>query len=62
MMRALLGLLVACAYAQVLPLVRPFITSMRYRVAPEAVGAAIKLDPQRPVCYVLPQRSWIDLF
>ncbi len=62
MMRALLAFAVACAYALVRPLVRPFIVSMSYRVMPEAPSSTLKLDPQRPVCYVLPQRSWIDLF
>ena len=32
------------------------------RVAPEDVKARLNLDPDRPVCYVLPQRSWSDLF
>jgi glycerol-3-phosphate O-acyltransferase len=62
MTRALLAFLVACAYALVRPLLRPFIASMLYRVAPEAPAVSLKLDAQRPVCYVLPQRSWIDWF
>lgn len=62
MMRALLAFVVALGYALARPLLRPFIASMRYRVAPEAPAATLKLDPLKPVCYVLPQRSWIDLF
>lgn len=43
-------------------LIRPLIRIMKYRVAPDALSDSLKLDPARPVCYVLPQRSWIDLF
>jgi glycerol-3-phosphate O-acyltransferase len=43
-------------------LLRPFIAAMRYRLAPESPAVALVLDPSRPVCYVLPQKSWIDLF
>ena len=32
------------------------------RVAPDDVKARLNLDPHRPVCYVLPERSWSDLF
>ncbi len=62
MMRALVSLAIALAYGLARPLLRPFIASMRYRVAPEAPSLTLKLDPLKPVCYVLPQRSWIDLF
>ncbi len=62
MIRTLAAFALALAYALVRPLLRPFIAAMRYRVAPEAPSAALKLDPLKPVCYVLPQRSWIDLF
>jgi glycerol-3-phosphate O-acyltransferase len=58
--RTLLAFAVALAYALARPLLRPFIAAMRYRMVPEA--PALKLDPLKPVCYVLPQRSWIDLF
>jgi len=54
--------LVALAYGLVRPLLRPFIAAMRYRLAPEAPSQTLKLDPLKPVCYVLAQRSWIDLF
>ncbi|GAC1624462.1 MAG: glycerol-3-phosphate 1-O-acyltransferase PlsB [Nevskia sp.] len=44
-------------------LIRPLIRwLMKYRVAPEALVPSLKLDPGKPVVYVLPQRSWIDLF
>ncbi|MDB5976274.1 MAG: glycerol-3-phosphate acyltransferase [Nevskia sp.] len=62
MIRALAAFAIALAYALARPLLRPFIASMRYRVAPEAPSVTLKLDPLKPVCYVLPQRSWIDLF
>ncbi len=48
-------------YALTQWLLRPFIRAVLYRVTPEAPVAALKLDPTRPVCYVLPVRSWIDL-
>src|ERR1041385_8065827 len=35
---------------------------IRYKLAPEDVKARLNLDPARPVCYILPQRSWTDLF
>ncbi|MBI3171552.1 MAG: glycerol-3-phosphate 1-O-acyltransferase PlsB, partial [Hydrocarboniphaga effusa] len=41
---------------------KPMLLLVRYRVAPEDVKNRLNLDPLRPVCYVLPQRSWSDLF
>ena len=38
----------------------PFIRLMRYRTAPADLGTGLGLDLQRPVCYVLPDQSWID--
>jgi glycerol-3-phosphate O-acyltransferase len=35
---------------------------VRYRVTPEGLPESLTLDPVRPVCFVLPQRSWLDLF
>jgi glycerol-3-phosphate O-acyltransferase len=35
---------------------------IRYRLTPEDVKAQLKLDPAKPVCFILPQRSWSDLF
>jgi len=44
-------------------LIRPLIRwLMKYRVAPDALAGTLQLDPSKPVVYVLPQRSWIDLF
>ncbi|MGH8481104.1 MAG: glycerol-3-phosphate 1-O-acyltransferase PlsB, partial [Nevskiaceae bacterium] len=40
----------------------PMLWLVRYRVAPEDVVARLNLDPHRPVCFVLPERSWSDLF
>jgi glycerol-3-phosphate O-acyltransferase len=41
---------------------KPMLWLVRYRVAPEQVAARLNLDPKRPVCFVLPERSWSDLF
>src|SRR5258706_451236 len=32
------------------------------KVTPEDPKSRLNLDPARPVCFVLPQRSWSDLF
>jgi glycerol-3-phosphate O-acyltransferase len=41
---------------------KPMLWLVRYRVAPSDVVARLNLDPHRPVCFVLPERSWSDLF
>lgn len=41
---------------------RPMLWLVRYRVAPDKVAERLNLDPKRPVCFVLPERSWSDLF
>lgn len=41
---------------------RPFMRLIRYRVVPEQPLEALGLDPSKPICYVLPRRSWIDWF
>lgn len=41
-------------------LLRPFIRLVRYRTAPPEPAGMI--DRHRPLCYVLPEHSWIDLF
>ncbi|MGH8441652.1 MAG: hypothetical protein ACRETF_01985, partial [Nevskiaceae bacterium] len=41
---------------------KPMLWLVRYRVAPDQVAARLNLDPHRPVCFVLPERSWSDLF
>jgi glycerol-3-phosphate O-acyltransferase len=41
---------------------KPMLWLVRYRVAPERVVERLNLDPHRPVCFVLPERSWSDLF
>jgi len=43
-------------------LFRPLLALVKFRVAPDELHAQLKLDPSKPVCFVLPQRSWIDLF
>lgn len=43
-------------------LLRPLVRLVRYRTAPAEPQTALGFDPQRAVCYVLPDRSWIDLF
>jgi glycerol-3-phosphate O-acyltransferase len=41
---------------------KPMLWLVRYRVAPDKVAERLNLDPKRPVCFVLPERSWSDLF
>jgi glycerol-3-phosphate O-acyltransferase len=41
---------------------KPMLWLVRYRVAPEDAVSRLNLDPHRPVCFVLPERSWSDLF
>lgn len=41
---------------------RPLLAWVKFKTAPEDVLARLALDPSKPVCFVLPQRSWIDLF
>ncbi|MCC2658853.1 MAG: plsB [Panacagrimonas sp.] len=43
-------------------LFRPLNSAIRYRVTPDATREKLALDPDRPVVYVLPARSWGDLF
>ncbi|MGH8516919.1 MAG: 1-acyl-sn-glycerol-3-phosphate acyltransferase, partial [Panacagrimonas sp.] len=43
-------------------LFRPLNSAIRYRITPEAPSEKLALDPGRPVVYVLPARSWGDLF
>ncbi len=43
-------------------LFRPLNWMIRYRITPEQAGAKLKLDPDKPVLYILPTRSWGDLF
>ena len=43
-------------------LFRPIMGLLSYRVAPENIHERLKLDLTKPICFVLPTRSWIDLF
>ncbi len=43
-------------------LFRPLNNLIRYRLTPEASDDRLKIDPARPVLYILPTRSWGDLF
>ena len=54
--------LIAFSYWIACWLAKPLINWMKYRVAPDAMPGSLALDPAKPVVYVLPQRSWIDLF
>lgn len=58
MRSALMGILFWC----VSWLRKPMLWLVRYRVTPEDLKTALKLDPAKPVCFVLPNRSWADLF
>lgn len=57
-MRALTEVLFLLAWL----LRKPMLWLVRARVAPDDPKSRLALDPARPVCYVLPQRSWSDLF
>ena len=41
---------------------RPMLALVTTKHAPEDIKGRLNLDPKRPVCYVLPERSWSDLF
>ena len=43
-------------------LFRPLNALIKYRVTPQPLGEQMGLDPTRPVVYILPTRSWGDLF
>ena len=43
-------------------LFRPFLWWIKYLVAPAGLNSEIKLDPDKPVCFVIPARSWADIF
>ena len=43
-------------------LFRPLLAAVKFKVAPEDLHERLQLDPAKPICFVLPQRSWIDLF
>jgi len=43
-------------------LFRPLNAAIHYRIMPEALREKLALDPTRPVVYLLPTRSWGDLF
>ncbi|MBI3171010.1 MAG: glycerol-3-phosphate 1-O-acyltransferase, partial [Hydrocarboniphaga effusa] len=58
-MRALLNRVL---YELVWWLFRPFGRSIVYRTAPYPLMDGLKLDPAKPVVYVLSNRSWVDYF
>jgi len=43
-------------------LFRPLLALVKFKVAPGDLHEKLKLDLNKPICFVLPQRSWIDLF
>jgi glycerol-3-phosphate O-acyltransferase len=43
-------------------LFRPFNGLIRYRTAPRPLHEGLKIDPSKPVVYILAARSWVDLF
>ncbi|TAM10100.1 MAG: glycerol-3-phosphate 1-O-acyltransferase [Nevskiaceae bacterium] len=57
-MRLLTGLL----YILATLLLKPLMYGMKFTTMPAALQNDLALDPTKPVCYVLPQRSWIDWF
>lgn len=56
------ALLYSALYALAWWVFRPFNRWIRYRTVPPDVREHLKLDPTKPVVYVLAQRSWTDLF
>ena len=43
-------------------LFRPIMGLVTFKVAPDDLHERLKLDLTKPICFVLPTRSWIDLF
>jgi len=43
-------------------LFRPLLAAVKFRIAPDNLHERLQLDLTKPICFVLPQRSWIDLF
>ncbi len=58
-MRALLN---SALFGLVYWLFRPFNGLIRYRTAPAALRDNLRIDPTKPVVYILATRSWVDLF
>lgn len=58
-MRALLN---SALYSLVWWLFRPFNGLVRYKTAPQPLRETLKIDPTKPVVYILAQRSWVDMF
>src|SRR3546814_7930662 len=58
-MRALLN---SALYSLVWWMFRPFNGLVRYKSAPQPLRETLKIDPTKPVVYILAQRSWVDMF
>lgn len=58
-MRALLN---SALFGLVYWLFRPFNGLIRYRTAPNPLRDNLRIDPTKPVVYILATRSWVDLF
>ena len=43
-------------------LFRPMLWWIKYRVAPADLKTELNLDPDKPICFVIPARSWGDVF
>ncbi|HUP90722.1 MAG TPA: glycerol-3-phosphate 1-O-acyltransferase PlsB [Solimonas sp.] len=56
------ALLYRALYGMAWWLFRPFNRWIRYRTVPADLREHLKLDPTKPVVYILAQRSWTDLF
>ncbi|MHA7834719.1 MAG: glycerol-3-phosphate 1-O-acyltransferase PlsB, partial [Algiphilus sp.] len=41
---------------------RPLMWWLHFRTTPELLPAELDIETDKPVCYVLPERSWLDLF
>ncbi len=56
------GTIAGLLYALAWTIFRPFSRYLRYRTIPNPLGEGLKLDPSRPVVYVLATRDWSDVF
>lgn len=58
-MRALLN---SALFGLVYWIFRPFNGLIRYRTGPQPLREGLRIDPTKPVVYILAARSWVDLF
>jgi glycerol-3-phosphate O-acyltransferase len=57
-----MSFLTSIAYWLTWWLFRPVMSLVSFKVAPDDLHERLKLDLTKPICFVLPTRSWLDLF